>query len=407
MLEEAPERTSGHSRHATELLLLSARSEKALQNATGNLSARLKQGGAELADIAYTLQAGRHAFEHRRILVAGSLEDAAAALDKPDARRVVTARAPAAPGALTFLFPGQGTQHVHMGHGLYETEPVFRETADRCASILTRHLNLDLTDILYPDEAGTASAERQLNETALAQPAIFVLEYALAQLWMSWGLQPQAMIGHSIGEYVAACLAGVFSLEDGLALIAARGRMMQNLPHGAMLSVRAPAEQLRSRLNGHLSLAAVNSPSLCVVAGPGDAVAELSEALDREGITCRRLRTSHAFHSAMMDPILEPFERAVAQVRLARPCIPYLSSVSGDWIAPDQAMNPAYWSQHLRQPVQFSAGVLKLTGEGGARVLLEAGPGTTLSTLARQHIGTDATHTVIPSLPEPGAATSD
>ena len=407
VLEEAPERPPATVHHPSHLLLLSARSENALNKTTSSLAAHLKQKHSELADVAYTLQAGRHPFEHRRMLVADNIEDAAIALETLDTRRVITGRASAQPGALTFLFPGQGTQHVNMGRELYRSEPVFHDNVDRCAAILAPQIGLNLTEILYPSEGDTAAATHQLNATALAQPAIFIIEYALAQLWMSWNVRPEAMIGHSIGEYVAACLAGVFSLEDALTLIATRGRLMQSLPRGAMLSVRVPAEQLRPRLNGLLSLAAVNGPSLCVVSGPIPAVGALNDALQGEGVVCRPLHTSHAFHSAMMDPILEPFAQAVARVRREMPRIPYISSITGDWITPQQAAHPAYWAQHLRQPVQFSAGILKLAGQSDGRVLLETGPGITLATLARQHLGKAAIHVVISSLPEPGSSASD
>ena len=197
----------------------------------------------------------------------------------------------------------------------------------------------------------------------------------------------QAMLGHSIGEFVAACLAGIFSLEDALSLVAARGRMMQEVPAGGMLSVRMPESEVRARLNGELALAAVNAPSLCVVAGPFDALEKFEQELGREGIACRRLVTSHAFHSAMMDPLIEPFTARVAQVRLHAPKIPYVSGVTGKWIIPQEATAPSYWARHFRQAVQFSAGVTELRKNPNA-VLLEVGPGNVLSTLARQHAGT-------------------
>ena len=296
-----------------------------------------------------------------------------------------------------FLFPGQGSQYPNMGREIYETEPIFRDTVDRCAEILRPHLGADLRKLLYPPEGASDEAKRRVTDTIVAQPAIFTIEYALAQLWMSWGIRPQAMLGHSIGEFVAACLAGVLSLEDALALVAARGEMMQKLPAGGMLSVRLPESEVRSRLNGHLSLAAVNAPSLCVVAGPFEALEHFEQQLTQEGTACRRLVTSHAFHSAMMDPILEPFTARVAQVRLNPPQIPYVSGVTGTWVTEKETTDATYWARHFRQPVQFSAGVSMLRTNPNA-VLLEVGPGNVLSTLARQHVGFDSEQVIASSL---------
>ncbi len=273
-----------------------------------------------------------------------------------------------------------------MAREVYQIEPVFRETVDHCAELLRPHLGADLRDLLYPVQGASDEAKRRVTETIIAQPAIFTIEYALAQLWMSWGIHPQAMIGHSIGEFVAACLAGVFTLKDALSLVAARGRMMQALPAGGMLSVRLPESEVRSRLNGKLSLAVVNAPSLCVVSGPFDALEQFEQELSSAGVASRRLVTSHAFHSAMMDPILVPFTARVKEVRLNPPQIPYISGVTGKWISEKETTDPTYWASHFRQAVQFSAGVTELRNDR-SNVLLEVGPGNVLSTLARQHSG--------------------
>ena len=222
-----------------------------------------------------------------------------------------------------------------------------------------------------------------MQQTAITQPALFVIEYALAQLWMAWGVHPRAMIGHSIGEYVAACLAGVFSLEEALALLAARGRLMQHLPGGAMLAVLLPQQDIQSLLGDRLSLAAVNAPFLCVVSGPTDAIEELERALAEKGNHCRRLHTSHAFHSEMMEPILEPFAAHVSAVNLQPPKIPYLSNVTGTWITTAEATSPGYWARHLRHTVRFAAGLHELLQEPHS-ILLEVGPGQTLSAFAQR-----------------------
>ena len=214
--------------------------------------------------------------------------------------------------------------------------------------------------LLYPPAGASDEAKRRVTETVIAQPAIFTIEYALAQLWMSWGIRPKAMAGHSIGEFVAACLAGVISLEDALALVALRGRMMQELPAGGMLSVRLPEAEVRKRLREPLSLAAVNSPSLCVVAGALEPLEQFERELTDAGIACRRLVTSHAFHSAMMDPLIEPLADALSKMRLSPPQIPYVSGVTGTWITADEATDPRYWARHAREPVQFSAAIKEL-----------------------------------------------
>jgi len=386
ILEEPPAQTPEESGRPAQLLVLSARSEQALDNATKNLAEHLKTNpNVRLADVAWTLQIGRRNFPHRRWAAVSSIPDAIEVLSQRDRKRVQTRRNANDSAAVYFLFPGQGSQHSNMGRQIYESEPVFRQSVDHCCEILRSHIGEDLLPLLYPPQDASDSEKRRLTDTALAQPAIFTIEYALAQLWMSWGIQPQGMLGHSVGEFVAACLAGVFSLEDALALIATRGRMMQKLAPGGMLSLRLPESEIRARLNGHLAIAAINAPSLCVVAGPFDALDALETELKNEGVPTRRLVTSHAFHSPMMDPILDRFSSRVAQTRLCAPKIPFLSSVSGSWILENEATDPKYWARHLRAPVQFSAGVQELLNRSEA-VLLEVGPGNVLSTLARQNL---------------------
>ncbi len=272
---------------------------------------------------------------------------------------------------------------------------------DTCAAILQPHLQLDLREVLYGD-GGEAAV---LKQTALAQPSLFVIEYALAKLWMRWGVQPTAMIGHSVGEFVAACLAGVFALEDALAIIATRGRMMQDLPPGAMLSVRMGEEEMVPLLHESLSLAAKNGPSLSVIAGPEEAINALERTMGERGIPARRLETSHAFHSRMMDPILVPFEEYLRQFRMEAPRLPYVSGVSGAWITAEEATDPKYWARHFREPVHFSQGFQLLHGQAD-RLFLEVGPGRVLCTLARQHRNGSAEPKTVASLPaaaDPGS----
>ncbi len=381
VLEEAPaDAPNPPSAREWQLFVLSAKTETALDSATGNLARHFRTDPAlDPADAAFTLQAGRRAWNHRRIVVARSVEDAAGALEGRDARRVFS-RADAREGTpVAFLFPGQGSQAANMGAGLYQSEPVFRAEMDRCAEILLPWF--DLRGVLYPE----SGSDPRLDQTQFTQPALFAFGYALARLWMSWGVQPSAMLGHSVGEYVAACLAGVFSLEDGLRLVAERARLVQAQPGGAMLAVRlSEIDLLPLSAHSGLEIAAINAPGLCVVSGPQEAVATFAEELETRRIAARRLKTSHAFHSAMVEPVVGPFESMVRGVTLRPPTIPFVSNVTGRWITDGEATNPLYWAKHLREPVRFAEGVGELLRAEAGYVLLEAGPGQTLAPLARQ-----------------------
>ena len=407
VLEEAPAPEPSTPSRRPQLLVLSARSAAAVDAASARLAEHLRANpGTSLADVAHTLQTGRHVFTHRRVVVA---TDAAQALER------LQATGAAAQPTLTplrrnppvvFMFPGQGAQRVNMGRELYENEPVFRDVVDRCATTLRPELGLDLREILYPSPERTAWAEEQIVQTRITQPALFVTEYALASLWMSWGVAPAAMIGHSVGEYVAACLAGVFALEDGLRLIAARGRMIQEQPAGTMLAVMAPEADVVGLLGNELSIAAVNAPSLCVASGPEVAIAALEKELGARKVGTRRLHTSHAFHSAMLEPVVAPFTALLATVKLSAPKLPYVSNVTGTWITNEQATDPVYWARHLRQAVRFADGVGTLLTRT-EQVLLEVGPGATLTTLARQHTARNAAHVIQASLPGGRDAAAD
>ena len=386
VLEEAPAAEPSGEARPWQLVLLSARSDAALESATDRLAAHLGVGEPhDLADVAFTLQVGRRAFGHRRIAVCRDTAGAAKVLDHRNRKRVVSGAA--MEGGVprpVFLFPGQGAQYVGMGAELYRQEPVFRRQVDTCCELLADPLKLDLRQVLFPKESARDEAAERLRQTAVTQPALFVIEYACARLWQHWGVRPEAMIGHSIGEYVAACLADVFSFEDALTLVATRGRLMQSVPAGAMLAVHLPESELRSRLGDELEVAARNSPDSAVLSGTSRAVAEVEARWQRDGVECRRLHVSHAFHSGMMEPILEPFRQQVAKVELRPPRIPILSNSSGTWLSDRQAVDPGYWSEQLRRPVLFAAGVSELLSDP-RRVFLEVGPGRGLSTLVRHH----------------------
>jgi acyl transferase domain-containing protein len=399
VVEEPPQFEPPASGHEYQLLVLSAKTPTALDQASERLSDFLeRQTDIALSDVAWTLQVGRKNFVHRRAVVASDAAQAASALRRPGQPPVFTAQHEGRAAPVAFLFSGQGSQRVGMGAGLYKAEPAFRTALDECADLLQAHLGCDIRDIMFGDPS-----DRRINETRFAQPALFCIEFALARLWMRWGVRPQAMLGHSIGEYVAAHLAGVFSLTDALAVVAARGRLMQALPSGAMATVQRSAAELAPWLSEGVEIAAENAPGLCAIAGPTDRIGELQCRLKAAGISCRTLPTSHAFHSAMMEPALAPFMAVLERVKLSPLEIPYVSNVTGTWITPEEAVSPAYYAQHLRRTVQFQAG-LRTLAAGSARLFLEAGPADTLTTLARATIDGCV---AVSSLSNPRRAESD
>ena len=398
VLQEAPPIDPSGGSRSWQILLLSAKTDTALEKATSNLAEFLKSNPElNLADAAYTLQVGRRAFDHRRAVLCKDLNDAVSKLQSLDPKTVATKIEKQRGRPVVFMFPGQGAQYVNMGLELYRSEATFREAVDHCAEVLRPLVGIDLRAVLYPREQELEKSARQLKETAIAQPAIFVIEYALAKLWMEWGILPQKMIGHSIGEYTAACLAGVFTLDDALALLSARGRLMQSLPGGSMLAVPLPETELAALLGPDVSLAAINSPSNCVIAGPKDAVEAFEKKLLEREVACRPLHTSHAFHSLMMDPILETFKEEIRKVKLSAPRIPFLSSPTGRWITAEQATDPSYWALHLREPVRFCDGRKELARLDD-HILLEVGPGNTLTTLAQHPSYGAADQVVLSSL---------
>ncbi|MEH1973942.1 MAG: beta-ketoacyl synthase N-terminal-like domain-containing protein [Nostoc sp.] len=404
ILEEAPLFTSQESiSRPWQLLAISAKTQTALESTTTNLTNYLTQyPDINLADVAHTLQVGRRNFSHRRVLLCQDIQDAIKILTASNQQGVFSNFSETRNHSIVFMFPGQGAQYVNMGRELYKTEAIFREQVDDCCELLKPHLKLNLKDILYPSTI--EATQEKLKQTSLTQVALFVIEYALAKLWMAWGVHPQVMIGHSIGEYVAACISGVFSLEEALTLVVIRGRLMQQVEPGSMLSVSLSAKEIQPMLGSELSLAASNAPSLCVVSGATNAIELLQNSLIEQGVDCRRLHTSHAFHSQMMEPILEPFLRHVREVNLKPPQIPFVSNVTGTWITAKQATDPDYWARHLRQPVLFNEGIIELLQQP-ERMLLEVGPGRTLTTLAKRQ---SISHTVVlTSLRHPQEQISD
>jgi phthiocerol/phenolphthiocerol synthesis type-I polyketide synthase E len=389
VLEEAPARPApGTSACPVALLPVSAKSPAALETARIALADQLAADpGLSLDDAAYTLATGRRTFNYRTVVAAADREQAITMLRTGNALQ--DSGAPH-DRPVVFLFPGQGAQYPAMGRGWYSDLPAFRSAMDECAAIGSPELGFDLCDAIYGDTA------QDINNTRLTQPALFAVEYALARQWQAWGIAPSAMIGHSVGEYVAACLAGVFDLPDGLRIIAERGRLVGALPPGAMAAVMLSPEELAPYLPDGVSFAAVNEPAVCTVAGPRDAVAELTTALTSDGVAHRKVTTSHAFHSAMMDPAVEPLATLLRGITLRAPRIPFLSNRTGTWITDAQATSPEYWAGQLRDPVRF-ADCLATTLAGPEHIFIEVGPGHTLSTFARRHPARETGVLVVPS----------
>jgi amino acid adenylation domain-containing protein len=399
VLEEPPETAPSDAGRPCQVLVLSARNEAALEALSDDLARHLEAHPEQpLADAAYTLQAGRRELPHRRIVVCGSCAEGAAALFSREGSSVESRAVGAEAPEVAWMFPGGGAQYRGMGAGLLAAEPVFAEALARVAALLPAEAGAALNELVAP--AGNAAEAEAMERPSLALPALFAVEYALAALWRSWGVWPTAMIGHSMGEYTAACMAGVFSLEDAVRIVLARGTLFERLPAGAMLAVQLPEDELAPLLGSAVAIAAVNAPSQCVASGADKAIAELALRLESRGVEFTRVHIGVAAHSPLVEPILAEFGEAVAAARLAAPAVPFVSNVTGDWITASDATDPGYWVRHLRSTVRFGDGLSRLL-ERPARVLLEVGPGQTLSTFARLHPARAATQPVINSLRHP------
>jgi acyl transferase domain-containing protein len=405
VLEEAPQPDIDHgslaggeksSAQEYQLILLSARTPSALDNITQNLVEYFKeelfapsrQGnpahpGLTLANAAYTLQTGRTCFNHRKKLVCRTLEEAVEALSSPDSRNVYSHYADDdEKKRIVFMFSGQGSQYVNMGLELYQNEPPFRQEIDRCFNLLPLEIAADIRNALFPGHHHLEAAAGRLTTQDISQPLCFIFSYALAQLLIHWGIQPQVMTGYSIGEYAAACLAGIFSLEDALGLVVLRGQLMQKLPPGVMLSVPLPEEDLTPLLNDRLSVAVVNGPS-CIVSGTEADIAAFEEQLKEKKYFCLRLKISHAGHSPVMDSMAGEFAAKVKSIPLHSPQIPIISGMTGKWLSDKEAADPRYWERHLRQPVRFAAGIDVLVKKNHY-LYIEVGAGRDLSAVVRR-----------------------
>jgi acyl transferase domain-containing protein/SAM-dependent methyltransferase len=404
IVEEPPAVRPGTPR-ASELLVVSAKTPTALEQALSDLGSYLRaQPLASLSDVGFTLRNGRAAFRYRRAYVCGSVADAVAQLSERQ-QPAQSGAAPPPPGRLAFMFPGQGSQYPGMCRSLYEAEPSFRSDIDRAAAILKTLAGFDLRQVVLASDESSESAEF-LRDTRIAQPAIFATSWALAQLLMRWGLKPAAMIGHSIGEYVAACLSGVLTFEDALWLVSERGKLMGEVAPGAMAAVPLSAGEIEPFLTPEVCVAVLNAPRVSVVAGPTDAVQALAETLRERGVDARQLHTSHAFHSPMMQPVLDSFLAAFDRVSLHPPSIPFVSNVTGTWITADEATAPEYWCRQLRQTVRFSEGLEALLS-GGDTVLVEVGPGQSLTSLVRRHRSNGSAPLAVATTRHPEASQTD
>lgn len=396
ILEEPPAPVASDPSQPALLLTLSARTATATEKAAQRLARHLiERKEINLDDAVYTQNIGRQAFSHRIFIVAEGREDLTKKLESTRAADVVAVPQGQKP-KIAFMFPGQGALHVNTARELFETEPLFRQTLETCAGLVEPLLKTNLLDLIYPpskqaSNQTSAQAEesaRKLRQPAWGLPALFSLEYALAQLWMSWGIKPQALIGHSFGEYAAACLAGVFSLADALGLAVARGRLMQELPPGAMCAARLSASEAPRFLNGALALASINSRASCVFAGPIAEIESLERRLTTEHIAFRRLDVMHAYHSETVDPLLEEITRLVEGTNRQLPSLPFISGLTGRWVGAQEVIAPSYWAEQMRHTVRFADGLDQLAAESFS-VLIEVGPDQTLTPLARQHLGRD------------------
>ena len=382
ILEEAPPQPPSGAGRTQQLLPLSAKTPAALERLRRQLSVWLgSHPDACLADVAYTLQVGRKALAYRDVVVARDMTEAIS-------RLVATKPAPKTLNAIdppvVFMFPGQGAQYANMGRDLYHGEPTFRQWMDRCCDLFRPHLERDLRDLLFPPEGQEAVADELLMDTGYTQPAMFAIELSLARWWMSLGVKPTAVVGHSVGEFVGAHLSGVFTLEAVVPIVALRAKLIRELPRGSMLSVRCAAGKLDGQMPSDVQLAAANGPDLCVVAGPSESIASFAKRLEAQDIGARLLHTSHAFHSAMMDPAVDAFRDALVRVAIGAPTIPFMSTSLGAWVNSAEELGPDYWSQHIRRPVLFSDAVAQLLTEfDPATVFLEVGPRDVLATLTR------------------------
>ncbi len=406
IIEEAPDTISSDVSLNNHLLVFSAKTKSSLNNYKEKLAEYLNNhADINITDVSYTQRNGRKPMKYRAALSARNIDEAVSILTESKSEFINESEAIENLEKVTFMFTGQGSQYSGMSKHLYESEELYRNEVNKCVEIANKFINSDIKEIIFSSES-SEDVKNRLNDTEITQPALFIVEYCLAKLWQSWGVMPDYMIGHSIGEYVAACISNVINLEDAIKLVCARGRLMNSLPRGSMLVVSLDKEDIRGYLNEEISLAAANSPGLCVVSGKEEHIEALETKLQNKDIGCRKLKTSHAFHSEMMTPILSTFKSEMGEMEFNSPTIPFVSNLTGDW-ADERVTSPEYWADHLRNTVLFEEGMNKILSMQHGMALIEIGPGNTLSTFTAANNNKNDNHVIINSLPHPKKDTQD
>jgi len=407
ILEEAPVLHSSAPSKPWQILTWSAKVKDSLEKITNKYVDFFKtENGINIADVSYTLQTGRKSFSHRQVLVTKSLSDAAESLLSNDDKLIIRGFHEGPSPAIIFMFPGGGAQYPNMGLELYIYEKVYREAVDNCLYLLKKKFDIDLQPLIFPDTDKVVFAASELQKPINSILSIFIVEYALAKLWISFGIKPKAMTGHSMGEYAAACISGVMSLEDALHLVVLRGKIFERMPEGAMLSVNLTEEAVKKYTNENLSVGVINGSELCVLSGTVEEVNKAEKRITDDGYDCSRIRISVAAHSKMLDPFLAEFKEGVSKIKLNPPVVPFVSNLSGTWIKNDEVVKPDYWVNQLRNTVRFSDGLSEVLKDSNI-VFLEAGPGNTLSSLVRAHHERKNSHSVVSSLRHPQEVVSD
>jgi phthiocerol/phenolphthiocerol synthesis type-I polyketide synthase E len=401
ILEEAPAATRSNPSRAWHLLVISAKTEVALELSTQNLIRYLRENpNANLSSVAFTLQTGRAELSWRRTAVCRSVADAVAALESADTSRVATACCGRLSRPVTFLFPGHGSHAVNMTRGLYETETVMRQSVDACSELFKDYFHVDLREIIFPASDREAEAAAFLEKAFYIQSALFVTSYALAMLWRSWGVEPDSVLGYSIGEVVAATVAGVISLPDAVRMTGERSRMMQQLPPGAMVAVALSEQDVRPLMGDSLDIGAINGPEHATVAGSHEAMEPFKRRLDEQRIPYKAINVPHGYHSRMMDPIIDRYRQVAATVNFRAPEIDFFSSLYGAPATSEELTSPDYWAREAREAIRFSPAVEALAATEN-RIFLEVGPAQLLSKLVRSHPAISKSHAVFSSCPSP------
>lgn len=382
ILEEAPAQNRIKSTRTWHFIPFSARSPEALKNLSVNLSDHLSSYTPDIADTAFTLQTGRQNFPYKQFVIARTPLEASELLKNSFINNIALPPQEGNAQKIVFMLSGQGSQYIDMGKGLYHFDKTFKAVFDECSTVLNKHILIDLRDLLFSTE-NTLENSIKITQTNITQPLLFSFEYALVKMWESLGITPSALLGHSIGEYVAACISGIFTLEEALYIVTERGRLMHNQPAGAMMSVNMAEEDLIKLIDKDIEIALINAPNQCVVAGSTEQLDNFQIVLSDLNIEGRRLHTSHAFHSSMMDGAVQPFTDILKTITIKPPSIPYISNVTGDWVQFEEIKNLTYWGDHLRNTVRFSDGINTLL-QDGFRTFLEVGPGNTLASFVNK-----------------------